>query len=826
MDETQDEVLIKKQKNQIKRLNGRITYLKSLLLDKLQSNNSVRDFNDKYIKDKNIVSVFESVLTRTLGMEPNTLTEDIIIVQAYHFKVLQNLILDGFTYKNEKYVCFTASAGQIRTKKTLFIKESILGQYIKSLMCGLSIERINELGGVNINKFLAYLALCNSATEQWIGFDIDKSIVVEDMETNVQATVDFIDDKTYSISRKEMDIPITHTDGCGMILPRTQGKAVMIRMPWMKGLLVPFPFDKFIREKNKETPMNTGIVKDIYGKEYDILKDKIEVIFTKSQFKMWKYYSSWDEYKLYYKQYGCQAGMCNEEEDVIGNAKLNYQMIQTLTDITEDELIELTSSTKEVITSLGEDRRTMLKVLGVTESNTNKNYFQQALDIYPELLKDVYSREIIKQTKKSLIKNAKAGKIDIEGKYTFISPDLYAFCEFIFLKESNPKGLLSNGDIFCSLYNHNEKLDCLRSPHLYREHAIRMNTITKEMKRWYVTKSLYTSCQDPISKVLMFDNDGDKSLVSNDITLVTVAERNMKDIVPLYYNMAKAGAELINTENIYNGLKAAYTGGNIGVISNDITKIWNSNDINLDVIKILCMENNFTIDYAKTLYKPTRPEKINRLITRYTRTKVPHFFIHAKDKNESNVEPMSNSTVNRMGKLIPNSRINFNRTNIGSFDYINLMKSLDVEMNQDIIEKYSKLDLKKRFISIDYDENSSSFENTHTYRKIRNELLETNSDPYYVVDILVKYLYGDKNSSHKTTLWSTFGDIIVENLKANIHNKYNHKYIACELCGLRVLATNNAKKYCADCSKIIIRAQVKEAKKKYREKLKKEKGIK
>lgn len=786
----------------------------------------MREFNDKNIKDKNIVSVFESVLTRTLVMEPNTLTEDIIIVQTYHFKVLQNLILDGFTYKNEKYVCFTASAGQIRTKKTLFIKESILNKYRESLMCGLSIEHINELGGVNINKFLAYLALCNSATEEWNGFDIDKTIVVEDMETDVRATVDFIDDKTYSITRKDMNIPITHTDGCGMILPRVQGKAAMIRMPWVKGLLVPFPFDKFIREKNKEMSSNNAIVKDIYGKEYDIIKDRIEVIFTKSQFKMWKYYTSWDEYKFYYKKYGCQAGMCNEEEDIIGNAKLNYQMIQTLTDISDEELNELTKATKKDILLLGQDRNTMLKALGVTESNTNKNYFQQALEIYPELLKDVYSREIIKLTKKSIIKNAKAGKIDIEGKYTFISPDLYAFCEFLFLKESNPNGLLSNGEVFCSLYSDSEKLDCLRSPHLYREHAIRKNKINKEMKRWYVTKSLYTSCQDPISKVLMFDNDGDKSLVSNDSTLVTVAERNMKDIVPLYYNMAKAGAELINSKNIYNGLKAAYTGGNIGVISNDITKIWNSNDINLDIIKILCMENNFTIDYAKTLYKPTRPEKINRLITRYTRAKVPNFFIYAKDKNESNVEPMSDNTVNRLGKLIPNSRINFKRTNVGSFDYINLMKSLDTEVNQDIIEKYSRLDLKKRFISIDYDENSSSFENNHTYRKIRNELLEINSDPYYVVDILVKYLYGEKNSSHKTTLWSTFGDIIVENLKINIHNKYNHKYISCELCGLRVQATNNAKKYCADCSKIIIRSQVKEAKRKYREKLKNEKGIK
>lgn len=36
---------------------------------------------------------------------------------------------------------------------------------------------------MNQNKFLAYLALMNSATDVWQDFDIDKSIVVDDWET-------------------------------------------------------------------------------------------------------------------------------------------------------------------------------------------------------------------------------------------------------------------------------------------------------------------------------------------------------------------------------------------------------------------------------------------------------------------------------------------------------------------------------------------------------------------------------------------------------------------------------------------------------------------
>jgi hypothetical protein len=102
--------------------------------------------------------------------------------------------------------------------------------------------------------------------------------------------------------------------------------------------------------------------------------------------------------------------------------------------------------------------------------------------------------------------------------------------------------------------------------------------------------------------------DGDKSLVVADKTIVSIAERNQKkfDIVPLYYNMRKALPSQLNPETIYNGLIAAFTGGNIGIYSNNISKIWNNNVFvsgtseeksdALRYIKFLCCQNNFVID--------------------------------------------------------------------------------------------------------------------------------------------------------------------------------------------------------------------------------------
>ncbi|MGG3920384.1 hypothetical protein ABEV41_00290 [Geobacillus thermodenitrificans] len=782
-----------------KYISQRIARLKNELYKCFAENKNIRYLRKDALKENKVIGLFESVLTRTLGIKENELSEDIIVVQVYYFQILEDIIKNGFIHNGEKYIYFSSSAGQIRTKKAVFIRESLWEKHKNSLTCGLSVEDINKKGGVNINKYQAYLALTNSATEEWKGFNINKAIVVDDLETNVHSLFDYIDRDTYEITRKEMDIPITHTDGCGMILPKKSKKSFMVRLPWIKGLLVPFPFDKFAKEHN------SFVVKDIYGKEWDIIKDDIQVIFTKSQFKMWKYYDSWQEYKDKFIKYNCQAAKLNEE-DTSGEAKLNYQMLQTLTDISDEELKKIAEDTIQDILNVGSDKETMLRVLGATKENKKKNWFQQALLIYPELLNDPHSRQVIKDKKRKLVKEARAGKLNVNGKYTFLCPDLYAFCERLFLGKENPKGLLANGEVYCRLFE-NGKVDVLRSPHLYREHAIRNNVLDNEKKKWFITEGVYTSIHDPISKMLQFDNDGDKALVIQDETLVKVAERNMQGIVPLYYEMAKAGAEEINSENIYKSLILAYK-ANIGVISNDITKIWNSEQVDLDAIKWLTMYNNFVIDYAKTLFMPEPPEHAAKKLKMYAKSKVPYFFIYAKDKDVKNVEPINNSTVNRLHEIIPNKRVNFTKV-AGKFDYKMLMKNKRVKLDEEIINTYEKLDKHKKWKMNDK-EDTEAHETLYIYKHIRDELLKINSDVHYVADVLVKYLYS-KNKSYKETLWKTFGDVIVENIKHNLDGTKQ-----CEMCGKRIETTSNRQKYCDKCWKEIERKQIRERVRRFR----------
>lgn len=499
--------VIKKSKDDLLRL------LENKVNENIRTNGKhhIRELRENQVSKKNIISVFDSFFTRIIGAKQDELCEDFMIVQVYYFSIIKDLIYYGFTYKGEKYIYFTSSAGQIRTKKTVFVKESVWNKYEKTIMCGLTIDSINKKGGNNPNKHLAYMALANSATDVWEEFDIDKTIVIDDFETNVFGTYDLVDDVDYTIKRTSDYVPIPHTDGAGMILPNAFGKPQknkMVRLPFVKGLLGVFDYLKFIKENNC-----SPIIEDIYGIKHDIIAEDIQVIFTKSQTKMYKYYKDWNEYKECFKKYNCTAGYTNPEEDMIRDATINYQMLQSLTDITDEEILQIASNSINKVKNISSSVDNIMWAFGVSPCNLNKTALQKSIELYPNLLNDDYVKLYLKEIKNSIVKRFKAGKLRIEGKYTFLLPDFYAACEYWFMGIKEPKGLLNDGEVFCWLFRKNEKVDCLRSPHLFCEHAIRNNiayTKYKErqqnLRKWFCTDAIYTSCQDLISKILQFDD--------------------------------------------------------------------------------------------------------------------------------------------------------------------------------------------------------------------------------------------------------------------------------------------------------------------------------
>ena len=70
------------------------------------------------------------------------------------------------------------------------------------------------------------------------------------------------------------------------------------------------------------------------------------------------------------------------------------------------------------------------------------------------------------------------------------------------------------------------------------------------------------------------------------------------------------------------------------------------------------------------------------------------------------------------------------------------------------------------------------------YKLLRERIVEdSGEDLNYIVNTLVAFLYTVRPTSPKKSLWGSFGDIIVENLKVNLEDKGK----ICPICGKRFI---------------------------------------
>ena len=290
----------------------------------------------KTLKLSKRIAEFESDMSRAMGLKTNDHTFDKIIVKWKDLDLLEQLVIDGFTMDllvdgkiiQKKYRYFSSSAGQLRTDKLQMISEDAWEKVKNHIECGMNWETINERGGTNVNKMLAYWALSCSASIQWPEFDINKCIIINDFEAEVTDRMLYIK-PDYTTEDGIRTVMINHTDGAGMYLPNAtivpeelRGKNFMIRGNYHKGLLSPFDYIKFCTVHGVKP-----VIKDRWGLEHDLVKEDIQIIFTDSQFKLAKLYKSHQEFKDFFKKYNCEFVIAQFEEDEPPDKTMNYQFI-------------------------------------------------------------------------------------------------------------------------------------------------------------------------------------------------------------------------------------------------------------------------------------------------------------------------------------------------------------------------------------------------------------------------------------------------------------------------------------------------------------------
>ncbi|MCM1160637.1 MAG: hypothetical protein NC412_05375 [Roseburia sp.] len=789
--------------------------LKKLRDNKIAAYEGIRKIDRKklytyeYDKDGNLIeeseninnqiALFESEMIRYTKNPLNDfpLVMEIVYMKIAYQTLIFNQILErGLLIDDKKYVFFTSTTNQMKNGEFVLVQEDFYNKNQNKFMCGLTNDIINQKGGCNSGKYLAYkgLSLSSSIIPEEYKIDIDKCLLVPDFNTMLKENVECIDidhkkREFIDIERRNEEVEIPQTDGAGMFLPGVLPASAQIRCSHLKGAIFPFDFRKFLEQRDVEGVKPNSIIKDAWGNVHDVIKEGIQVIFTASQLKMWKYYSSWEDYKKAFHENGMRISI-NKFADIEpkGYAKTSYQFIQTLSSekLTNEKIEELCADTIEYLDKIKTNLDTMIRIAGKDD-----DYISLALEIHKDLVYDEYIQSRLESKFKSERNDARGNKLILrDSLYSYICPDLYAFCTWLFCGIENPKGIIPRNYVYNSFYNDTsyEVVDCLRSPHLYVEHGIRnlvKDDILEKCKEWFNDYDTVVSSRDLLCRLLMFDVDGDEILLTPNRTIIGCVP---DDIVPLYYVPFEPVKSEINNEAIYKAITSCMENTRIGDISNVMTKNYNNPDTDMEFNKVMCCYNNLSIDYPKT----QDIVKLGRYEERYNALKAeknPHFFRYAKGKSKNACKALSKSNADRVCAYI------HKRTGNKNYAWKNIEKKFNPSIlfnneNPVVInaEKYQNLEkvmfmlkMKERKLvssineaakemgrSEGWEEKDSQYDVFyHMCEKLIINIFDSREEAAeYLLDM--EYLQRENELKSKNILWNCFGDLIYKNICNNL----------------------------------------------------------
>ena len=478
---------------------------------------------------------------------------DIISVEAITKSEYRKLAKAGFYVNGTRFVRFSASAGQIRHNTVLFCNAEIYDQLFKSLMCGLD-EKVKE---INIAKLSAYFSLSTSSV-LWVSEP--RVCVMKDFFTVLpDQKIDWITNTETgkkTIEERIMDVELNSADGQGLISPDMAVKwsaemgldyvasSYVVRSIFVKGNLVPFDFRAYAHENGIDT------ITDKWGVTYNV--DDIDVILSESQFKMHKYYKSWQEYQEYTHANAIKWGVARYNKKVDPEMSLtNYQYIQIM-DINEEDVKMLIYPTVKWIKQIcsGNPLYALLYCFGGFNNGQDieyndvytraQNLAMKAVVKNPEFLKDTYVQRKIYKNIVETINRAKLGKIWMRGNYQFMISDPIAQCRSAL--GMSPVGEIPADNVYCKFWLdrglEGNDVVCLRSPCLDKHEANPCTVYASpETLKWfkYIESGLVYSIYD--TSVLRHsdsDFDGDIAFSTDDPVFLKGSQKSTTN--PITYD--------------------------------------------------------------------------------------------------------------------------------------------------------------------------------------------------------------------------------------------------------------------------------------------------
>ena len=487
--------------------------------------------------------------------------DDIVNIKVMTKKEYKVLARDGFDLNGKHYVRFMVGSGQMRRNTVSFINEELFDYMQERLMCGLN----DKIKTINLAKLSAYFALSFSSV-LWVREP--RVCVIKDFDTVIlNQKVNWINkhEEGNTVEQIYKDIKLNSADGQGLIDPNMARLwaedmhlnyvpcSFVVRTAFIKGNLVPFDFKAYAKEH--------GVlkIKDRYGTEYNV--EDIDVLLSESQFKMAKYYSSWEGYLSYHKTYNLKWGVARYNKEYDDEYVLtNYQYIQVL-NLTKEDISGLVSYTTNWIKNIcsGDIKYALTYNVGVKNPtlsvdsiiNSCSSTFTKAIIKNPEMLKDGFVQRKIYNSIKESIRQAKIGRIWVRGNYSFMISDPVAQCRNAL--GLSPDGLLPANYVYSNFWNNrgvDGEICLLRSPLThYSEVNIQRLANTDEMKKWYkyiYSGIIYNIYDISVVKHADSDFDGDICMSTNNPYFLKGAKR---EELPIMYDKEAVPTQKITLPN-------------------------------------------------------------------------------------------------------------------------------------------------------------------------------------------------------------------------------------------------------------------------------------
>ncbi len=461
------------------------------------------------------------------------------------------------------------SAGQARVNTVILVREDYEAELKKRLRCGAKSVKITK------NKYNAYFALSSSST-----YLIPKPnvLLIGDCEIEMEKRVDWIskippEEKNKLSNNERVNEKVTTLlfnlfDGCGAVSVEFAKRvaealeldyipaAFCIRCAYVKGMVFVVDFKQYARE--------LGIIfqKDLYGVDQKI--EDMDMILTKSQFKLYNAYDSMEDYYRLCEDNGILWGVTKvtpKEDDTYFRS--NYQFCQAIDLRKDEDVAELCQPTVEWLSGIcGNDvNRTLLFLLGRMLEKPDVDYnnilnltsdnVAKALILNRSMIDEEYIKNTVIMSVNKKIRESYLGKLVLDGNFSVMIPDMYAFMQHAF--GQTVTGALKEFEHYSHFWNQRGKTEvvAMRSPLTWRSEVNKLNLKSNELtEKWfkYLTSGIVYNVWG-CDCIIHADSDFDGDIVAT--TDNPVFLRCRYDNLPITYTKSTVDKEFIKEDELY-----------------------------------------------------------------------------------------------------------------------------------------------------------------------------------------------------------------------------------------------------------------------------------